>query len=354
MTNKKKRRPPVPRSSPKPAAPAPAVPSAAAVPATTAAPSPNEKAELTQRLQDLEAATGNRTLTYWTSPAARMSHGVVVPLYDQLTKIGKQETLDLFLYTTGGDTEAPWRIVSLLREFTTTLRVLVPHMALSSGTLLALGANEVVMTPLAVMGPIDPSRTHPLLPRREGAEEAEPVSVQDMRHAMQFIRDAVGEQTSYTPEAMAEIFKALFDKIHPLAIGAIEQSYALSKLIAKRCLETHMDPANDANEIERIVDHLCDELKSHAYQIGRAEARTIGMKVTDADDATEKALMELYRFYAGRPVAPGVSGQPKPGMVIDMHIAWMDSTDLQFRAVTKNEVQANGALKIVGDEWVSY
>ena len=48
------------------------------------------------------------------------------------------------------------------------------------------------------------------------------ISVQDMRHAMQFIREAAGtdKEMPYTPEAMAEIFSALFDKIHPLAIGA--------------------------------------------------------------------------------------------------------------------------------------
>ena len=61
---------------------------------------------------------------------------------------------------------------------------------------------------------------------------------------MQFIREAAGtdKEMPYTPEAMAQIFTALFDKIHPLAIGAIEQSYALSKLIGMQCLGTHMDP----------------------------------------------------------------------------------------------------------------
>ena len=130
--------------------------------------------------------------------------------------------------------------------------------------MLAMGADEIVMTPLSVLGPIDPSRSHPLLPKREGMPNPEPISVQDMRHAMQFIRDTggpAGTQLSYTPEAMAEIFGALFDKIHPLAIGAIEQSYALAKLIARRCLESHMNAADDADKITKIVDRLCDALQ---------------------------------------------------------------------------------------------
>src|SRR5581483_4880496 len=155
---------------------------------------------------------------YYTSDVARISEAAVIPLYDQLTAIGKTKKLDLFLYTRGGDTEVPWRMVSLIREFCDEFGVLVPHRASSSGTLLAMGADEIVMTPLSVLGPIDPSRTHPLLARSQGSAEAEPISVQDMRHAMQFIREAAGteKEMPYTPEAMAQIFTALFDKLHPL------------------------------------------------------------------------------------------------------------------------------------------
>jgi len=172
--------------------------------------------------------------------------------------------------------------------------------------MIAMGANEIVMTPLSVLGPIDPTRSHPLLPKREGAPEAEPISVQDMRHAMQFIMNTakpeVGE--GYTAEAMAQIVTALFEKIHPLAIGAIEQSYALAKLVGRRCLETHMDSSTEGEQIEKIVDTLCDEYKSHLYQIGRQEARQIGLKIKDADDNVAAAMDKLLRFYSARPSLP--------------------------------------------------
>lgn len=354
MTAKKRSRPQPPRRPPQ--APAPAVPSAALPSAPAASPKvPDDKVKLGQLLADLEAARGSRAIVYWTTPAARISQASVVPFYDQLSAIGKRERIDLFLFTDGGDTEVPWRLVSLIREFAASFAVLIPHRAMSAGTVLALGADEIVMTPLGVLGPIDPSRTHPLLPRREGAPEAEPISVQDMRHAMQFIREAAGPDATYTPDAMAEIFKALFDKIHPLAIGAIEQSYALSKLIATRCLETHMDASADAAKIKGIVDRLCDEFKSHAYQIGRHEARALGLNVVDAPPDVEKAMMELYKLYVGRPVAPmnpGVS--PKAGTFVRLHIAWLDSTDLNLRVETQQVVQADQTLKAVSDEWVPY
>ena len=66
-------------------------------------------------------------------------------------------------------------------------------------------SNEIVMTPFASLGPIDPSRTHPLLPTREGAPEAEPISVHDMRHAMQFIKEAAASGGGRTVDESGQI-----------------------------------------------------------------------------------------------------------------------------------------------------
>jgi hypothetical protein len=303
-------------------------------------------------IKELQELRGSRVLVYWTSPFAKMGDGSMPSLYDQLCAIGDVEHLELVLHTGGGDVEIPWRMVALIREFAKRFSVIVPHRAASAGTLLAMGADEIVMTRYAVLGPIDPSRTHPLLPRREG-ESPEPVSVQDMRHAMHFIREAgrVDEEFAYTPEAMAQIFTALFDKLHPLAIGAIEQSYALSKLIGKRCLETHMTAEGDDVEIARIVDQLCDEYKSHAYQIPRREAKSIGLKVKAASDPVEAAVMRLYRHYTARPIAPPTIPQ---GIPFKTHIAWLDSTAAQLRCVADQQLQPDGQSQPLGDSWMSY
>jgi hypothetical protein len=314
---------------------------------------PSDKAQLAGLLQTIESERNSRAIVYWTSDVARVSEAAVVPLYDQLQAAGQVEKLDLVLYTRGGDTEVPWRMVSLIREFTRELAVLIPHRASSAGTLLAMGADEIVMTPLAALGPIDPSRTHPLLPKVSGSDP-EPVSVQDMRHAMQFIREAGGndKEMPYTPEAMAQIFTALFEKLHPLAIGAIEQSYALSKLIGRRCLETHMDPQRDGAKIASIVDRLCDDYKSHAYQISRSEAREIGLNAVDAPVPVAKALMDIYKLYMARPVLPAVA--PAPGTTYQSYIAWLDSIAVSLRVEGNFVAAAGGKLEPQGDRWVSY
>jgi hypothetical protein len=156
----------------------------------------------------------------------------------------------------------------------------------------------------------------------------------------------------YSPEAMATIFAALFDKIHPLAIGAIEQSYALSKLVARQCLAIHMDPETDGPKIEAIVDRLCDEYKSHMYQLSRSEARKMGLNVVNAEGAVEQAMMNLFRFYFGRPSRPPTP--PKTGQQFQAHIAWLDTTGLNFRVEGTYQTEADGKVTATGDQWVSY
>jgi ClpP class serine protease len=315
-------------------------------------PQPDDKETTVALIEALEHKRGNRVLVYWTSDLARMSDAVVRSFYDQLCAIGDVPHLDLVLQTSGGDMEIPWRLTSLIREFAKRFTVIVAHRAASSGTLLAMGADEIVMTRFAVLGPIDPRRNHPLLPVREGMQ-AEPVSVQDMRHAMQFIREAgrAGSEFAYTPEAMAQIFTSLFDELHPLVIGAIEQSHALSKLIGTRCLETHMKGSKAEKRIASLVDKLCDEYKSHAYQIPRAEAKSIGLKVKSASPKLDELVMRLYRHYTSRPLRPPIL--PPDGGQLKAHIAWLDTTEMQLRCVA-NQVSSGGRLQSVSDRWERY
>ena len=84
---------------------------------------------------------------------------------EQLDKIGIVKKISLYLYTRGGDTAAAWNIINLLRQYCDELQVIVPHKAHSAGTIISLGANSIIMTKQATLGPIDPSLNTPLNPR---------------------------------------------------------------------------------------------------------------------------------------------------------------------------------------------
>src|SRR5260370_6257454 len=64
--------------------------------------------------------------------------------------------LDLLVHTPGGLVLAAGQIAKALRRHPGKVTVFVPHYAMSGGTLIALAADEIVMDPNAVLGPVDP------------------------------------------------------------------------------------------------------------------------------------------------------------------------------------------------------
>jgi ClpP class serine protease len=64
--------------------------------------------------------------------------------------------IDLVLHTPGGLVLASEQIAYALRDHPGKVTVLVPHYAMSGGTLLALAADEIRLDAAAVLGPVDP------------------------------------------------------------------------------------------------------------------------------------------------------------------------------------------------------
>lgn len=68
-----------------------------------------------------------------------------------------QKGLDLILHTPGGDPTAAEVIVNYLRsKFNSNIRVIVPQLAMSAGTMIACAGKEIIMGRQSSLGPIDP------------------------------------------------------------------------------------------------------------------------------------------------------------------------------------------------------
>ncbi len=64
--------------------------------------------------------------------------------------------VDLVLHTPGGLVLAATQIARAINKHPGKVTVFVPHYAMSGGTLIALAADEIVVSPHAVLGPVDP------------------------------------------------------------------------------------------------------------------------------------------------------------------------------------------------------
>jgi hypothetical protein len=81
-------------------------------------------------IKQLEEVRTSRVITYLTSDrvpfAAKIALDVLPLFYDALQLIGKTKKVSLFLYSSGGNLDAPWPIVNLIREYCEEFEVLIP------------------------------------------------------------------------------------------------------------------------------------------------------------------------------------------------------------------------------------
>ncbi|MBU4299222.1 hypothetical protein KJ636_04220 [Patescibacteria group bacterium] len=258
-----------------------------------------------QLIQQIEGVRKSRVITYLTSDRqgpvnARVAMDIIPVISKQLRGIGKTEKIDLLLYSTGGDTMVPWRLVSMLREYCGKFSVLAPYKAHSAATMIALGADEIVMSDLSELSPIDPSTANIFNPQDpKNPQNKIAISVEDVMAYFDLAKNKFGIKND---EELAKIFNKFVEanpQIHPLALGNVNRTHNLIRILAKRLLKSHKTPMSE-EEIEKIVDYFTEKLYSHQYFIGRKEAKEdLGlMTVINADENLSKAMTDLYEEYA--------------------------------------------------------
>jgi hypothetical protein len=172
------------------------------------------------------------------------------PLFRVLKEtIGPKDRLDVFLYTRGGATNAVWPIAGLLREFDPNFEVLVPFRAHSSGTILALAANKIVMTPLAELSPIDPTTANQFNPTEQSNPQARlGIAVEDVTSYQEFwkqVLDFDEKENNLSLEHKYALLQPhmsrLSAEIHPLALGNVHRVYMQIRVLAGLMLAHHYD-----------------------------------------------------------------------------------------------------------------
>lgn len=255
-------------------------------------------------IEKIEKLRNSRVITYITSdrqgPVNAKIAGDIIPIIsNQLRKIGKTDKIDLFLYSAGGDTMVPWRMVSMIREYCKEFSVLIPYKAHSSATMISLGADKIVMSDLSELSPIDPSTANVFNPvDPQNPQSRIPISVEDVMAYFDLAKNKFGIKND---EDLTKIFNKFIDsnpQIHPLALGNVNRTHNLIRILAKRLLKSHQEPMKD-DVIDKIVDNFTEKLYSHQYYIGRKEAKEdLGIEsVKYAEDDLANAMTELYEAY---------------------------------------------------------
>jgi ClpP class serine protease len=177
-----------------------------------------------------------------------------------------EQPIDLILHTPGGLLLAAEQIAKSLAEHKGKVTVFVPHYAMSGGTLLALAADEIVMDPNAVLGPVDPQiGDMPAASILKAVDIKRPRNVSD---EMLVLADVASKAQLQTVSFVAEV-------------------------LLKRL------PKEKAGQLAMV---LTDGRFTHDFPIMAGPARALGLPVSTKMPAEIYELMDLYpQDGAGRP-----------------------------------------------------
>jgi hypothetical protein len=307
-------------------------------------------------IEATEKARNSRVICYFTSDRGNQETQIgddVLPFFAQhLGKIGKTPTLDLLIYSRGGNTLTGFALANALREFAEKVNVLVPFRAHSCATLIALSADSIVAAPFAQLSPIDPSITTPHGPSIEqgGEQKFLPVSVEDVANYFELARVEAGLKEE---QHLADVFGHLSERVSPLALGAVYRAREQIGMLATKLLSLH---TKDEEKIARIVKLLTRELLSHDYYIGRREARAMGLSVVDAAEAEADLMWQLYEDVAqelklSEPwnwESEAQGNQPKVshrGVLESRELKHVFSSTYQIKRITGAQGQGGGGRK---------
>jgi ClpP class serine protease len=181
--------------------------------------------------------------------------------------------IEIVLHTPGGMVVAARQIASALAGHDGKVTAVVPHYAMSGGTLIALAADEIVMEPHAALGPVDPQ---------------------------------LGQ---YAAASLVEVAKLPGDHEDQTLLMADMGRKALAQVegFTRRLLERHV-PADRA----RAVAHtLATGVFTHDHPLQHPELTTLGLPVRVGVPDLERDLISLYPQPHGR--QPSVEYSPVPG-----------------------------------------
>lgn len=189
--------------------------------------------------------------------------------------------LDLLLHTPGGETAATQAIVAYLHQMFTDVRVIVPQLAMSAGTMIACSAKSIVMGKQSSLGPIDP---------QIGGLPAHGI-IEEFQQAQRDIKQ---------DPSWAMVWQPILAKYPPTLIGECKKAIALSEQLVCQWLENGMlnNESDRKQRAKEIVQKLGDHAITlrHERHIAVEECEQMGLTVErlESDQKFQDAVLSVH------------------------------------------------------------
>ena len=194
------------------------------------------------------------------------------------------EDLYVILHTMGGDPDAAYHIGVRLQSYVPEdkkLYVIVPRYAKSAGTLLACASDEIFLTPIAELGPIDPQ----IYVRETDRWISAKAIAGSLKQVIETVKD-VGISD-------ARVIKELIERIPIVELGHYDSLIEHVQYLAEYLLEKRMFRGS-GSDAEKVASRLVKSYMYHGQVIHNEEAEHIGIRVRVLEG---EQLKLVYRYY---------------------------------------------------------
>lgn len=229
-------------------------------------------------LKLLSQKTGRNVIAYysgWLKPGKTHNIDIndsdITGFMNAIKGLDCSKGLDLILHTPGGNPTATEGIVKYLHsKFGNDIRVIVPQMAMSAGTMLACASKEIVMGKHSCLGPIDP---------QYGGVPA-----------YNIITEFQEAKADLENNPASKAYWELQLKKYPAAFFyTVTDSIRLSGVLVTEWLKNYMfadesDEKKKQKKVSRIVNKLNTNNKSHSRHFTFDFCKSLGLKVSALED----------------------------------------------------------------------
>lgn len=229
-------------------------------------------------LEKLSQKTKRNTILYF-SAFLHKSHGEasindkdINAFMENVHRLDKKNGLDLILHTPGGDLTATEQIITYLHSsFDGNIRAIIPQMAMSAGSMIAVSCPQIIMGKQSCLGPFDP--------QMNGVPCQSVVS--------EFYKAAKDIQEN---PATLGLWQSIISKLTPTFITLCQQADELGEELT----DTILEKGNFDKETKKKIKNLFSKTsvsKTHGRHINKDRCKEAGLHIIDLED--DQTLQDL-------------------------------------------------------------
>jgi hypothetical protein len=240
-------------------------------------------------IREIQQTSDSKLICYVAGISAPVDREDVVCFVDLLHNIRRGQNIDLLLHTGGGDIDAAEKLMAMVRKkaLTGQVRVIVPDYAKSAGTLMALGADRIIMSDTSELGPIDPQIVRS---DRNGNR---------MRHSVKNYLDAYEDQRTALQKNPNDIAaQVMLSKLDPETVQLFTSIMTRAREFAENQLKRGMmqKGGNWSQAVSALLNTT--RFQTHGQPISWEDALdpAIGLTV-DYLDPNDELWLKLWQLY---------------------------------------------------------